>query len=377
MSAPSGEPGGKVTISGIAGRLGISKASVSYALNDQPGVSDATRARVVTLATELGWYPSSSARALSQSRSEAIGILLSRDAKQVGSEPFYMNVLAGIESVLSAHEMNLMLRIVAPNSGLDASGTTASGTPASGTTAGRDLAVYQRWAGERRVDGVILFDHLQEDPRPPLLTSLGLPYVRLGAPEGFQPGVKSADTTVAQSADAGMLVEALYRRGHRHIAYVSGPLALTHESVRLAAVLTHAQRLGMTAVSTPSDYSSNDGGAATIAVVAGLVPGAEDFPSGIIYGNDLMAMGGLNSLKQLGLEIPRQVSVLSWEDSILCQFSSPPVAALGRDIMALGSCSAALLLDIIAGHEPRNVMSVAGVLLERESLASASSYAAR
>lgn len=351
MTPQGPDSAGKVTIAGLAERLGMSKASVSYALNHQPGVSDATRARVLALASELGWYASSSARALSQSRSEAVGIVLSRDAEQVGSEPFYMSVLAGIESVLSAHELSLLLRMVDPASGGD-----------------RDQAVYRRWAGERRVDGVILFDHFHDDPRPPLLDSLGLPYVRLGAPAGSTPSPKSASTTVSQDADAGTLVEALHQLGHRHIAYVSGPLELTHEAARHDGVIAHAQRLGMTAVSTPSNYTADDGGTATIALIAGLAPGSPDFPTGVIYGNDLMAMGGLKALKRLGFSVPCQVSVLSWDDSILCRFGSPSVAALGRDTMDLGRRSATLMLEVIAGHGPRNVPSPAGVLLARESL---------
>lgn len=267
-----------------------------------------------------------------------------------------MNVLAGIESVLGAHEMSLLLRMVAPEPG-------AGG--------GTGLAVYKRWAGEKRVDGVILFDHFHQDPRPPLLDALGLPYVRLGAPEGAGTTAKSASTTVAQNVDAATLVEALHERGHRHIAYVSGPLALMHEVARSASIRSHAQRLGMTAVFTPSDYTADDGGTATIAVVAGLVPGSAEFPTGIIYGNDLMAVGGLRALKRLGLAVPGQVSILSWDDSMLCQFSSPAVAALGHDIMDLGKRSAALLLEIIGGHETRNVPSPPGRLLPRESLSQA------
>jgi len=356
VNQPTGGTGGKVTIAGLAEQLGISKASVSYALNGQPGVSDATRARVLALASELGWYPSSSARALSHSRSEAVGIVLSRDAEQVGSEPFYMNILAGIESVLGAHETSLLLRMVAPR---------------TGAGEGQDLAVYKRWGGEKRVDGVILFDHFQQDPRPPLLDTLGLPYVRLGAPEGSGTTAKSANTTVAQNVDAATLVEALHDRGHRHIAYVSGPMALIHEVARTASIRDHAQRLGMTAVFTPSDYTADDGGTATIAVVAGLAPGSAEFPTGIIYGNDLMAVGGLRALKRLGLAVPEQVSILSWDDSILCQFSSPAVAALGRDTMDLGRRSAALLLEIIGGHETQNVPSPPGRLVPRESLSQA------
>ncbi|AIY02745.1 hypothetical protein ART_3146 [Arthrobacter sp. PAMC 25486] len=349
-------PAHKVTITDLARRLGMSKASVSYALNGQPGVSDSTRARVLALAGELGWYPSSSARALSQSRSEAVGIVLYRDPEQIGTEPFYMSILAGIEAVLGAHDMSLMLRMVDPRT-----------VPDKST---RDLGVYERWAGERRVDGVILFDHVRDDPRPALLDRFRMPYVRLGAGKDVQPSPRNSNVTVSQSVDAATVVEALHARGHRHIAFVSGPVELLHEERKTAGIIAHAARLGMTVALSPSDYSADDGGLATIAVMAGLVPGSPEFPTAIIYGNDLMAVGGLQALKRLHLSVPGQVSLVSWDDSILCRLSSPGIAAMGRNIADMGRNSAMLLLEMIAGHEPRNIAARPGVLQLRESLGS-------
>jgi DNA-binding LacI/PurR family transcriptional regulator len=86
------------------------------------------------MARELGWYPSSSARALSRARTGAIGLVLSRDPAAIGTE------------------------------------------------LGRDLGVCERWAGEGRVDGVILFDQQEDDARLPLVTRLGLPAVLNGVP---------------------------------------------------------------------------------------------------------------------------------------------------------------------------------------------------
>lgn len=346
-------PVGKITIADLAHRLGISKASVSYALNDRSGVSDATRTRVLALAGELGWYPSSSARALSHSRSEVVGIVLYRDPNQIGIEPFYMSVLAGIEGVLGTQDMSLMLRLVDPK--LDIPRT-------------RDLAVYERWAGERRVDGVILFDHVREDPRPRLLDRFRMPYVRLGSSANIPPSPRSSNVTVSPSDDAVTVIEALHLRGHRHIAYVSGPVALLHEVSKAAQIREHAASRGMTVVVSPSDYSAEDGGIATVAVMAGLSPGTPQFPTAIIYGNDLMAVGGLQALRRLNLSVPKQVSIVSWDDSILCQFSSPAITALGRNVSDLGRNAGHLLLELIQGQEPRNIAARPGVLQLRESL---------
>ena len=75
------------TIADIARRAGVSKGAVSYALNGQPGVSEATRQRIVAIAQEIGFNPNSAARALSGARSRAVGLTLSRPARILGIEP--------------------------------------------------------------------------------------------------------------------------------------------------------------------------------------------------------------------------------------------------------------------------------------------------
>ena len=116
------------TITDIAREAGVSKGAVSYALNGRPGVSEATRHRITEIARELGWSPSSTARALSGGRAGAIGLVLGR-SDVLGAEPFLAALLEGIER-------ELLLQVVP---GVDA-----------------ELALYRRWRGERRVDGVLL-----------------------------------------------------------------------------------------------------------------------------------------------------------------------------------------------------------------------------
>ena len=104
-SADDGPAGGggrrRVTISDLARRLHISKASVSYALNGRAGVSEETRQRVLYLAEELGFHPNSAAVALSASRTRTIGIVIARDPALISTEAFYMRTLVGIEQYLN------------------------------------------------------------------------------------------------------------------------------------------------------------------------------------------------------------------------------------------------------------------------------------
>jgi DNA-binding LacI/PurR family transcriptional regulator len=309
----------RVTIAHLAERLGVSKASVSYALNGRPGVSDETRARVLALAEELGWHPSSIARALSRSRTDAIGMVLRRDPTLLGTEPYYMRLLEGVEDVLSQAGQSLLLRMV-------------------GTTDGRDIAVYERWAAERRVDGVIVLDRAADDPRPALLERLGLPYVLHGVLPGDEPGSERIED---QHRDAQLIVAHLHELGHRRIAHVTGPLAFAHELDRRDAIARECAACGITVVFAEADYTY----AGSEAHVTELLTGQEP-PSALVFSNDVMALAGSRVARRIGAD---GVALISWDDSMLCQFAAPTITALERFPDQAGRRSARMLLAVVDG----------------------------
>src|SRR6187401_859907 len=108
--APS--PRRRPTIADVARRAGLSAAAVSFAVNDRPGVSSGTRERILEAARELGWQPSASARALTEARTRAIGLLLARSVTQLEGDSFFVRFLSGIERALGAADYALLLQIV-------------------------------------------------------------------------------------------------------------------------------------------------------------------------------------------------------------------------------------------------------------------------
>src|SRR5256885_17160277 len=104
------------TIGDIASRAGVTKGAVSYALNGRPGVSESTRGRILQIAAELGWQPSSAARALNDGRADVLGLVVDRPARTLGLEPFFMRLISGIESTLSAEPTGLLLPMTASQS---------------------------------------------------------------------------------------------------------------------------------------------------------------------------------------------------------------------------------------------------------------------
>ena len=106
------QPAPRVTIKDVAARAGVSKGAVSLAFNHKPGLSETTRDRIFRAARELGWAPNLTARTLAGSRVDVVGLAICRPARMLGLEPFYMEFVSGVESVLTEHSCSLLLRLV-------------------------------------------------------------------------------------------------------------------------------------------------------------------------------------------------------------------------------------------------------------------------
>ncbi|MFI7275499.1 LacI family DNA-binding transcriptional regulator [Streptomyces sp. NPDC049879] len=311
------------TMQDIARRAGVTKAAVSFALNGRPGVSEPTRRRILAIADELGWQPSSAARALSDGRAGAFGLVVDRPAHTLGLEPFFMQLLSGIQGELARDTTPLLL-------------TMAHDQQA-------EMELHRGWWARRTVDGVFLMDLRVDDARVPLLERLGMPAVVIGGPlgTGTLPAVWSDDAAAVDT-----VVRHLAELGHRRIGRVSGPAHLRHTAVRTAAFDRAALRLGCAGLTLEADYSGESGAAATRALLA---PPPGERPTAILYDNDVMAVSGLTAAQALGLRVPADLSVVAWDDSALCELVGPPLSALSRDILAYGAQAARRLREVAAG----------------------------
>lgn len=337
-SSPASSPR-RATIADIARQAGVSPGAVSFALNGRPGVSAATRERILAIARQNNWRPSTAARALVGARAGVIGLVVARPARSLGTEAFFTDLLAGIQSALSPHRMATQLRIA--------------------TTLDDELDIHREWHASQRVDGVLLLDPREDDPRYRLLNELGLPAIALGS----RPARAGEPATVwlDDAATAAVLFDYLRALGHRRIAYVSGPATFEHVGRRTRTL----ERLpGIAAQCEPTDYAPTTAGDATRRILS-----AAERPSAIVYDNDVMAAAGLRVLEEMGLAVPASVSVASFDDSVMAALLRPTLTAMTRDTFALGERATELLLaQVAAGREM--VPSAAGpgvVLTVRES----------
>ncbi|MCB5183246.1 LacI family DNA-binding transcriptional regulator [Streptomyces antimicrobicus] len=332
------------TIKDIARRAGVSESAVSFALNGRPGVSDGTRARIRRVAEELGWRPDSAARALSGERVGAVGLVLARPAHTLGVESFFLQLVSGIQEALSAAGTPLLFQVAED---LDA-----------------ECALYRRWWAERRVDGVLVVDPRTRDPRPALLTALGLPAVTVGDPRPAPP----LSSVWADDARAMVQVlDHLAALGHRRIVHVAGLPDLAHTARRIDSLRIEARRRGLRpdeVRSVPTDYSDAEGAAATRRVLCAPRP-----PTALVYDNDVMAVAGAAVAAGLGIPVPARLSLVAWDDSALCRVTHPRLTALVRDTAGFGRLAAEELLAVLAGGPPRVRQAEQPRLEPRESTA--------
>ncbi|MDQ1025456.1 DNA-binding LacI/PurR family transcriptional regulator [Streptomyces umbrinus] len=315
----------RVTIKDVAARAGVSKGAVSLAFNHKPGLADATRDRIFEAARELGWAPNLAARSLSNRRVDVIGLAICRPAKLLGLEPFYMEFISGVESVLTEHSCSLLLRLV--------------------RTVEEEVGLQDSWWRGKQISGSILVDFRADDPRVPAVERLGMPVVAVGHPSltGGLTSVWTDDATAVTEA-----VRYLAALGHRRVARVGGAAALGHTAIRTAAFDEAARVLELAgAQQVATDFSGDAGARATRWL---LTAAAGDRPTAIVYDNDIMAVAGLSVAAEMGLSVPGDVSLLAWDDSQLCRLTHPTLSAMSHDVHGFGADVARTLFGVVTGE---------------------------
>ena len=308
------------TITDVARAAGVSKAAVSFALNDRPGVAADTRTRILAVARELGWTPSLRGRALSVSRALAVGLVIARTPETLDADPFFGSFISGIETVLSERGYALMLQVV-----IDEESEHES---------------YRRLAANGRGDGVFLTDMRVDDLRPQLLDDLRLPTVVIGpAPRSGQWSAVNVNDQLGITA----AVEHLVALGHRNIAHVSGPTELVHSVSRRTAWERAVSDAGLPpGPCITSDFSAQGGAGATSQLLD-----LDEPPTAIVYAIDLMAIAGMSTALSRGVDVPGQLSVTGFDDAPLSAYIQPALTTVRTDVVGWGQAAARQLLAVI------------------------------
>lgn len=311
------------TIDDVARAAGVTKATVSHAYSGKRPISATTKARVFAAAQRLDWVPSSRARALAARRTDAVGVVLSRDPSILASDAFFPAFISGVEAVLAEHEIALVLQV------------------ASTRTA--EERAYRAMASGR-ADGVIVLDLHRVDWRVAYLQQIRLPAVLLGAYDAESPFSTVRTDDAAPVRD---LVAHLRGLGHTRIAHVSGPLDYVHSHARAGA---YVRSVGSKELLREGDFTAGSGRALTAELLD-----LPDRPTAILYANDTMAIAGYSYARSRGLLVPDDLAVAGFDDDHLSAHLSPALTSVSSDPFRRGRVAAERLLADLAGEPPESV----------------------
>ena len=301
------------TIKDVAREANVSVATVSRVLNDTDPVSPATRERVVAAAAALDFVPHSAARSLSTRRTDTIGVIL----PDLHGE-FFSELIRGIDLATRAHRLHLLL-------------SHSHGDP-------HEAAAVLR-AMRSRVDAMVVMSPYADEG---VLAALGgrTPVVLLGS--GGEIG-GHARFDIDNHGGAYAMTDHLLEAGYRRIAFVAGPTGNIEASQRLAgyraALAAHGQAIEQV---VQGDFTQASGYDAARRLLA------EARPEAIFAGNDMMAIGCLQALREAGLRVPDDVALAGFDDIPLARFVDPPLTTVGVPIAEIGRQAILCCTQILA-----------------------------
>lgn len=282
----------------VAKRAGVSPATVSRVTNGRSTVDKQLAKRVREAIRELGYTPNPQARALVSGRSRTFGLLISEM-----TNPFFPELIQRFEDIAGAHEFEVM--VGSTNYNLERA------------------KLFIRRLVQRRVEGVAVMTFRAESHLLDELAAQKIPLVSIDESTG---AARSHVLEIDYHHGINEAVQHLAIIGHRCIGFASGPMPHLTNVRRKEAFEQSVKRIGFSAQQGPVciDEHTFEGGTRAAEHFLSLTPA----PTAIICSNDLMAVGVLRVLAERGILIPRQISVVGFDDIHLAEFANPPLSTI-------------------------------------------------
>lgn len=308
----SDKAGSKATIHEVASRAKVSITTVSRAINSPSLVDPTTAQRIWKAIDELKYYPDVHARSLVSGKSNILGLIVSDI-----TNPFFPELVKGFEDVVVQRGYEVLV-------------SSTNYDPAR-------MALCVRRMIERQVEGVAIMTSEMEEHLVDQLVSRHVPTVFLDV---GTPGEGISNIVVDYAHGINEAVQHLVDLGHQKIGFVSGPETLASANTRRAAFLkSKADHLLIQNDDwiRQGDHRVSGG----VAAMNELLQLAER-PTAVMASNDLTAVGMMSAIRRAGLSVPKDISVVGFDDIWLAEFTDPPLTTVRfpRDQVAEQACRA-------------------------------------
>jgi DNA-binding LacI/PurR family transcriptional regulator len=287
-----------VDITQVALRAGVSPATVSRVTNGRATVAKHLAKRVWKAIEELGYTPNPQARALVSGRSRVLGLLVSEI-----TNPFFPELMQSFEDLAGERDFEVMV---------------------GSTNYNQERAkVFIRRLVQRRVEGVAVMTFRAESHLLDELIAQDIPLVTIDV-SADSPRSLVLEVDYAQGIDQA--VQHLAMLGHRRIGFASGPMPHVTNVHRRDAFVRSTKRIGLPAQNTPIFVGDHTFEGGTQAALHFLEMNPQ--PTAIVCSNDMMAVGVLRVMSERGVRVPRDMSVVGFDDIHLAEFVNPPLSSV-------------------------------------------------
>ena len=319
----------RITINHLAEQLGLTKGTVSKALNEYADIGENTKRRVKRKAAEMNYRPLTHAQAIRTGKTRSIGLVLQADVYD-GQRPFLADFLAGVSQTASRENWTLTVS-----------------TPATETAVLRTL---RRLIDERKADGFILPRTKVCDPRIELLLAEDIPFVMFGRTKD-QSGCAWYDVLGEDAIRRA--VERLFELGHQKIGFVNSDLKYNFAALRLQGFKEGIRKtgLGLSDELIFNGAMTGDAGRnATINLLQLSSP-----PTAIVYATDAAALGAYEAATELNLKIGKEISVIAYDGLPEGAYVKPSLSTFKVDTAKAGARLTALLVERIRGTKAKEL----------------------
>ncbi|ACU73850.1 transcriptional regulator, LacI family [Catenulispora acidiphila DSM 44928] len=331
------EPRRVATLADVAGLAGVTVGTASKALNGRGSLRAETRQRVLEAAEQLGFSPNPLAQGLLAGRSWTVGLITT---DSIGR--FSIPVLLGAEDALGPEQMSVLL--------CDSRGDAIR------------EAHYLRTLMARRIDGIIVTGR-RTDPRQPLPGTPDVPTVY-----ALGPSSDPEDMSVVPDEHGGarLAIRHLVESGRTRIAHITGPAHHAAAAVRADGALAELAAGGLEPATGRVHFG--EWTEAWGRRAAALVLRAEPDTDGLFCGNDQIARGAADALRESGVRVPQDVAIVGYDNwEVMAEACRPPLTTVDLDMVEIGRVAALRLLDAIAGNRTAGTRTVPARLVVRES----------
>lgn len=310
-----------VTIKDVAKQAGVAASTVSRVISDSPQISEGTKRKVRNVMANMGFHINQNARNLVQRSTKTIGIVMKNSISESLHDPFFPEVLRGISAW--CHKQDFSISI---------------------TTGDSNEEIFEdavKMVKGKKVDGIIVLYSKQDDKVVPYLMECGFPFVVIGKPLNNAGDITYIDNDNVKAArDAA---EYLIDRGHKGLGFIGGPLEFEVNKYRLQgfkeAVLLN-NLMPLESIKNPQNQES-------VKQAIHELMAMENSPTGLVVTDDLSALNALIVLREKNIKVPDHVSIISFNNTQLTNFTNPTLTSVDTQIFQLGYESARCLIEEI------------------------------